>query len=121
MCVCVETDSQRKGQRGACRETQERTDWLGSNTDRYSTHTLPHTHTRRVIRLTHSCPFHTTRARTCTDTYHVSLRVERTLVSVVTKSSERLVHVCECVTPPYLGISEGGIVLPAGSLCSEVR
>lgn len=84
-------------------------------------HTLSHTHTRRVIRLTRSCPFHTTRARTCTDTYHVSLRVERTLVSVVTKSSERLVHVCECVTPPYLGISEGGIVLPAGSLCSEVR
>lgn len=65
VCVCVETDTQREeGQRGACRETQERTDWLGSNNDRYSTHTLKHTHTythARVICLTHSCPFHTLR------------------------------------------------------------
>lgn len=33
-CVCTETDSQREGQPGACRETHERSDWKGSNTNR---------------------------------------------------------------------------------------
>lgn len=41
----------------------------------------------------------------------VPLRVKRTLVSVVTHSSERLV----CETPAYLGIIAGGIALPGAA------
>ena len=60
-------------------------------------HTLSHTHTHthaRVICLTRSCPFHTL---TCTRTYQVPLRVEGTLISVVTQASDSLVRVCACV------------------------
>lgn len=60
-----------------------------------STQSPRHTHAR-VIRLTHSCPFHTLtegRARMCTGAHQVPLRVEGPLVSVVTQSSERFVRV----------------------------
>lgn len=33
--MCVETDNQREGQYGTCREIQERGDWQGSNTNQY--------------------------------------------------------------------------------------
>lgn len=79
---------------------------MGSNTDRYGTRTRTHTRTPRSSAQLIPAPFTLLRASEGAD--RVPLRVKRTLVSVVTHSSERVV----CETPTYLGIIAGGIVLP---------
>ena len=130
-CVYVwGIDSQREGQRGACRETQERDDWQGSNTNRYWTHTL--SHRGRTLNSALS-PSHSRAHRTgcelvcvclcaCIRFPFFSKRWGSAPLSDVTRPTERRVRVCDPQMPGnHCGADRVASRLRPSLLCSNAN